>query len=199
MARVDFTRLRRGDRGFVLMEVLGAVVLFAMLIGPLTTCLLASVDRVVKVCERAADLSSITAESASRLAWSWGPMVTSLRWTSGPCAVADIAGLTTSEGVIGLWVDGWFLGEWSLNGDGPFGLPAATWSGLEGRELVARVRPIDGSWGPPWRSTVLPEGYEVVAVSPPHRPPVRGDGPTSGKEIARFRRLPQYSKSIRSA
>ncbi len=80
---------------FVLVEVISAVVLLAVVIvAPLTTCLLASADRVVRACERTADLRQ---SPLNRPVASLGarPMVTSLRWTSGPCAVADVAGLTT--------------------------------------------------------------------------------------------------------
>jgi hypothetical protein len=60
--------------------------------------------------------------------------------------------------VAGLWADGWFLGEHGLDADGGLIVAEATWQGMQGRELLVRVRDLEGEWGPPWR-TVIPDVY----------------------------------------
>lgn len=182
MVRTRITRRRGGERGFVLVEVLAAVVLSAVLIVPLTTTLLSVADNAAGVRDQAARLPMVTAGSATRTAWDWGPMVGSLRWGSGPAVKIELEGLVETEGFVGMWADGWFLGEWSPDGDQAVEVPASTWSGLEGRELTIRVRRLDGCWGPPWRSSIPPEDREPAASIAMGLRPTEGDGPSTGQE-----------------
>jgi hypothetical protein len=76
--------------------------------------------------------------------------------------------LAEGEGLqVGLWVDGWLVAD-ELAGDaaaanGELVVGPELWNGLEGRELVVRVRERKGVWGPPWR-LVVPG---AAAAAPP--------------------------------
>jgi hypothetical protein len=87
-----------------------------------------------------------------------------------------------SPAIVGLWVDGWFRGEWSIADDGGVEVPAPDWSGAAGGELLIRTRDVEGVWGPPWRSIVPSE--EVAPASPTAvgHGAVAGDGATTGTE-----------------
>lgn len=184
MTALRHTTLPRGadERGFVLAEVLIAVVLLAVLIVPLATGMTAAADQASRVRAQAEGLPAVTSESATRAAWGWGPKVEGLRWASGPTAAIEVGTVADPESVVGVWTDGWFLGEWSLDGGHILELPAATWSGLEGAELTVRVRRVDGSWGPPWRSTIPGERFDSVPATDLGSDVVEGDGATTGGE-----------------
>jgi hypothetical protein len=170
------------DSGFVVMEVLVTVVLLAVLIVPLATGVSAAVGGAVRVREQAALLPAVNSESASRTAWEWGPMVGGLQWTSGPTATIELETRADSEVAVGLWVDGWFLGEWSPDGEHVLELPASMWSGHESGELTIRARGLDGPWGPPWRWMIPGEDFEPVPMADLGHDVVESDGATTGGE-----------------
>jgi hypothetical protein len=151
-----------GSAGTILIEVMVAVLLTGVLVGELATALMSAMDRAVRV-DTQVPLAGLATVSESRESWSWGPSVASFSWGAGPvlrvsCRPCDHAGLM----VAGLWADGWFLGERELDTDASLALGRATWEGMQGRELVLRVRETAGEWGPPWR-TVVPDVYgEIV-------------------------------------
>lgn len=74
---------------------------------------------------------------------------------------------------MGLWCDGWFLGEWEAESSGKALLPEAIWSGRAGCELVIRTRESEGCWGPPWRC-VVPDTFCAIPT----------DGATRGLDAA---------------
>lgn len=92
-------------------------------------------------------------------------------WRPGPTLYIRAGGSADQIPIIGLWVDGWFLGEKSNEGEGVMRLGPATWPASTGRELVIRVRTAGQVWGPPWRSLVpgadgtvsVPAGEQAAA------------------------------------
>jgi len=65
--------------------------------------------------------------------------------------------------VVGLWADGWFLGEWEPDGSGVLQVDARVWADLASDDLTVRVRQAGGAWGPPWRLVVPSGSGESVA------------------------------------
>jgi hypothetical protein len=65
--------------------------------------------------------------------------------------------------VVGLWVEGWFVGERNPDAEGAVRLGPEAWSASAGGEVVVRVRSASGAWGPPWRSLV-PGAEGVVSL-----------------------------------
>jgi hypothetical protein len=142
------------QHGFILVEVMVAIVLLALLLTSLVTGAQRALDAAVALRDRAARISSGDPTSQDIEAWEWGPMIERANWGAGPqlsvCLGAGVgAGVT-----VGMWTDGWLLGEWEVSGGEVLRLGAATWYGSAGRELVIRGRADDGGWGPPWRSLV---------------------------------------------
>jgi hypothetical protein len=137
---------------------------------------------------RAACVGDAAGESDSSGAWDWGPRVVSTVWHPGPVLDLEIESREEAGAVVGLWVDGWFLGEWVPDASRRLSLGASEWGGSAGAELVLRVRESEGAWGAPWRSLVpdsmgwlsfLPEatadeasgpGVEVALTSLVHSP-----------------------------
>ena len=115
-------------------------------------------------------------------------MVASGVWRPGPVLEVDLEGGEATDVVVGLWADGWFLGERVAEAGARLSVGAFEWEGSSGAELVVRVREGEGVWGPPWRSLVpdstgdaafLPEatgggvpdaGVEARAASIVHSP-----------------------------
>jgi hypothetical protein len=147
-----------GASGSILIEVVVAVLLAGVLVGELAPTLSASLERAAGVDVQASSIGTETA-ATSRDPWDWAPSVSSSWWEAGPVLRVGFRQRDRAdEQVAGLWADGWFLGEHALDADAGLRLEGATWEGMQGRELVLRVRESDGEWGPPWR-TVVPDVY----------------------------------------
>lgn len=153
----------RGQRGTILLEVLVAVVLVGLVVGPLATVLAGLVGQ-ARAVRAAGSGRSVADRDAGKGLEGWGPRVAAASWRPGPALRlrTDLAGSQDGvEAVVGIWVDGWVVGEIPLGAeDGEAGVlgqvtvPASVWSGLAGGEAVLRVRTGSGVWGPPWRSAV---------------------------------------------
>lgn len=154
--RLSFSRLSLAS-GSILIETLVAVVLLAIAIVPLASAIDRARDSAyglrAQADKIAADMPPTTSDG-----WDWGPRVIRGEWSTG-----RRLGLDTGEGasggfVVGVWTDGWFLGEREPDVDGSLLLPGVLFAGCEGAELVVRVRDTGGAWGPPWRS-IVPDQY----------------------------------------
>jgi hypothetical protein len=161
------------ERGMILLEVLVAVVLIGLVVGPLAAALSGVIGQSRAVREAGAG------EAASRRAGTkglegWGPRLTEASWRPGPMlrVATDLAGgVAGPEATVGIWVDGWAVGEVPVCAEGEPGaasgeviVPASVWSGRAGGEVVLRVRTGAGSWGPPWRSAVPGQDGGAPAV-----------------------------------
>jgi hypothetical protein len=173
-----------GASGSILIEVVVAVLLAGVLVGELAPALSASLYRAAQVDLQASSIGIETAATV-RDSWDWAPSVSSSSWEAGPvlrvgCKQRDRA----DEQVAGLWAEGWFLGEHALDAGAGLRLEGATWEGMQGRELVLRVRESDGEWGPPWR-TVVPDVYGDIGGPKATPLPAAGEaGVLSGQETA---------------
>jgi len=112
-------------------------------------------------------------------AWTWGPRIIDAQWTPESPGSRVILQLlvalpenkdATPEALVGLWVDGWLLAEISVEASSSsisspqtLHVDSSFWEGREGKELVVRVRPGEGTWGPPWR-TLVPGGEDDAGI-----------------------------------
>ena len=175
--------------GSILIEVVVAVVLLAVLVVPLATAAQSAVSRAQSVrnqAEHVTDAIKVTGGEA----WEWGTAVASAWWRPGPVLHLEIEERGAPDHIVGLWVDGWFVGEESPDPDGRVRVEAPTWSGLFGRELVLRTRERGGAWGPPWRSVVPAADGGIPSPTYAGEGVVRGDQavvhvPTLGNPLLR--------------
>lgn len=154
--------------GSILIEALVAIVLLAVVLGPLAENLLAVArqDEAFRVANQAGGVTGGTEQA--RAAWSWGPQVASAAWQPGQVLALALQGDPLCDTTVGLWADGWFLGEFGAAADGSATCKIGMLGALTGRELVARARVGDGVWGPPWR-TVVPDSLGGSASLVPAR------------------------------
>ena len=147
----------------ILLEVLVAVVLIGLVVGPLAVALSGVIGQARAVREAGGGEADSPRAGMKGLE-AWGPRVTEASWRPGPVLrlATDLAGsLGGLEATVGIWVDGWAVGEVPVGVEGEPGaasgevtVPASVWSGSAGGEVVLRVRTGLGAWGPPWRSAV---------------------------------------------
>lgn len=175
-----------GGAGFVILEVLVAVVLVGLVVASLGAAFAASVEQ-ARTARRLAGAESEAAGSDARTAWEWGPRVIGAWWRPGPVLHVRISAVADgSEALshVGLWADGWLIEEKIVGSDGvdeagatgEVQVDTQTWSGLTDHELMIRVREGDGVWGPPWRLAVAgPAGGDPALGSPLGAP---ASGPT---------------------
>jgi len=153
------------QRGSVLIEVMVAVVLIAVLLVPLANGMSSAIGRAGSLWDLAEEVGAGDNASRSGEAWQWGPAPTSVSWSPGPVLSVDV-GQGGAEGrSVGIWVDGWFLGERYPDENGIVRLVRSELKGSIGAELVVRTRTADGGWGPPWRSLVPDDTGSVPGVS----------------------------------
>ncbi|MCX8032901.1 MAG: hypothetical protein N3B14_05885 [Thermoleophilia bacterium] len=162
------------EQGFLLFEVLAAVVVLSLMAVFLVSMAasLASASAALRTEQQPATATDSaekeSTEANGKKAWCWGEQVQSVSWNArGELKVAvsddwDLPAGGADSGCykkVGLWIDGWFKGEFLVN-NGEAALPPECWkSGLPqiasaGHEVVLRVHKVTGSWGAPWRITV---------------------------------------------
>ena len=88
--------------------------------------------------------------------------------------------------LVGLWCDGWSLGEREVDPEGRVRMQASDLRDLVGGELLVRVREAEGTWGPPWRSIVAGQ----------HRGLLIGGCGLASLSDARSRRRKPYLKAV---
>jgi hypothetical protein len=135
-----------------------AIVLVGTLVVPLATGIQLATNRAEGLRDRSEALYADGSTVDGSEAWTWGATVESATWEAGPVLRVDVRQDTGAAGAVGLWVDGWHLGEWETDSSGTIAVGPAEWSGRTGSELVIRARGGGGCWGPPWRSFV-PDSY----------------------------------------
>ena len=154
-------RLRRRSDGFLMLEVLAAVVLLGVLLVPLTSAALAALGAAAAGRGQDGALAGMAAESKGDEAWGWGAQITTAGWGPGPVLNIAVRRQGDASITVGLWVDGWFLGTYVPDQDGLVSVRASDWRDAEGREVVMRVREGEGGWGPPRRSIVVSRGGDA--------------------------------------
>jgi len=129
-----------------------ALVLLALLIVPVALGVDSAVNRSTSVRAQADDLAALCVSSGSGQAWKWGPALTGAVWRPGPALDLTVKVASEERLVVGLWCDGWFLGERDVDPEGMLSVQASDLRDLVDGELLVRVREAEGGWGPPWRS-----------------------------------------------
>jgi hypothetical protein len=162
------------DEGSMLIEVLVALVLVTLLLVPLANGVASAVGRAEDVQVRAQKMSGGSLDTEAMEAWDWGPEVVSAEWRPGPVLDLTFEACGDSDRVVGVWIDGWFLGEHSLDSDGGVHLTAPELGDCGGGELVVRVRESASPWGVPWR-LIVPGGTGTG----PSSEPASGAAPSS--------------------
>ena len=155
--------LRRGE-GSILIEVVVAVVLLAILVVPLAGGMLSAASRADAVRQHADRVADDRPRERTLAAWTWGSEVRGAWWRPGPTLYVDTRLSGDQIPTVGLWVDGWFLGEVEPDAEGLVRVGPAIWSTPAGGELVIRARTSGGVWGPPRRFLV--PGAEGRATPP---------------------------------
>ena len=148
--------------GFVLVEVMVAIVLIGSVMGGLVHGIQMARDAAQEVRDKAAVLSRGGADDPGLTAWQWGAaQVDDALWEPGPELVLMAGKGATS---VGVWVEGWFLGEWAVDAGELLRLGPAVWGFWSGAGVVIRAREEGGAWGPPWRSLLPEEAGGTLAV-----------------------------------
>jgi hypothetical protein len=152
--------LRRSDchrgctEGSILIEVLVAIVLLTIILVPLATRMQAAREQAAAFRAEHGSLAASTGIERARAAWSWGPHVETAVWSPGLQLSLTVEADLLAETSVGLWADGWFIGEFTPDSDGSVVTKVGLLEAGTGQELIARVRVGSGNWGPPWRSFV---------------------------------------------
>lgn len=152
----------RMARASILVEVLVAIVILGVFLGGLSGVFLRSMDAAVKLRGGAGGLATSLLSDGAADAWTWGPMVDGISWDAGPVLGVSPGVGCLGEIEVGIWADGWLLGEWTVHVPEELVLTSSTWEGAIGSEVVVRARKGDGGWGAPWR-TVVPDEYGYTA------------------------------------
>ncbi len=167
------------NHGFVLIEVLIALLLLTVLIVPLATGVTSAISRTDALQEHYREVCDATRTSTTAEAWGWGPKTVSVAWKEGPALSVDVEDCGESAVIVGVWTEGWFQGEWVLEDEGILEIPASEFStsgfpAQPGAEIVVRTRCPDDAWGPPWR-TIAPEGEDGLDRPAPASSEVAGN------------------------
>jgi hypothetical protein len=162
------TRLLRSDGlrrsgGLVLIEVMIAMVLLGLLLVPLVSGVQSIAGSADRIRNRGIGSSGSTYNSSAFEAWEWGEEVSDAWWRPGPILHVQARSGGDEDRVVGLWHDGWFLGEWESDEGGVLQVDARVWAGLTSSDLTVRVRQAAGAWGPPWRLVIPSTSSESVS------------------------------------
>ncbi len=141
----------QGTSGFVLIEVMVAVILATILLVPLSGSMHRAIDAARGVEEKLAEAGGTGVPGSN---WNWGPMVNEVGWKPGPELEVLAQGAAGDDLSVGIWAEGWSLGEWPADVNGEVRVSSESWSDDCGKELVIRARAGQGPWGPPWRTMV---------------------------------------------
>jgi len=163
-----FCRVRCACRstsgGFVLIEFMVALLLMSIVLTAMCSAYLQARARVTALARDAASavappVGGPSSESAAL--WHWGPRVGRVMWEPGPTLSIDRrAPGTSSQDLLGLWVEGWFVGEFEVGPASFFRLGPAEggWGLRPGGEVVVRARRAGEPWGAPVRTMVGLQG-----------------------------------------
>lgn len=167
-ARGEQGRRRLEYKGFILIEIMVALVLAAVILTSLANDAQRARDAAARVRSRATVLPEIATPHDAAAAWEWGPSIAQASWGAGP-TLSVVTRWTAAKGmVIGIWISGWPVAEWPVDSGRCLHVGPAVWSGSANEEITIRARADKGGWGPPWRS-VVPDAYgnECAAVAAP--------------------------------
>ena len=183
--------------GIVLLEVMVALALVSLLVMPLATAVDGAVSRADTVRQRASEVVERTAGPDASKAWDWGPVVVDVKWHPGPVMDVRIGQAGGGDVLVGLWIDGWSLGERSVDETWSLRIGAVELGGLAGAEVVLRVRATEGRWGPPWRSVVADHlgGYSGIDLASLESPALDGERGTQAS-VAHVPNLASLSPNV---
>ncbi|OFW60567.1 MAG: hypothetical protein A2133_11945 [Actinobacteria bacterium RBG_16_64_13] len=140
--------------GSILLEVLVALVVLGVLVGPMVTAVHSAVSGAAAARLQMSGARHVPSESSSGRAWGWGPRIADATWRLGPVLQIKVQPVDGAVPVVGIWINGWFTGEQSPEPDGLLSVDSDLLSDRAGQELVVRERMPGEPWGPAWRSTV---------------------------------------------
>jgi hypothetical protein len=157
-----------GGDGFLLLEVMVALLLSAIVVVPLATCLQRAAQQAQTLTVDFGGLQGLDGKGPTDGnvgGWGWGPATRGVTWRPGPELDVWVGGAYSSDVEIGIWADGWLLGAWEAESGGRPTTVGVPWSSFMGSELCIRAREASGGWGPPWRC-VVPDEYGDAVASP---------------------------------
>jgi hypothetical protein len=148
-------RSSSGSRGWVLLELLVALCLFGLAVAPLWAMLASQREAAIQLARAAADEDTAGEQEPEGLAWTWGaPQVRAVEWEAGGSPRARADGPNSPAGILlGVWVDGAFIGETEAESGGWTSLEVGLRRSLPAdAQVVVRARIPEGPWGVPWRT-----------------------------------------------
>jgi hypothetical protein len=169
-----------------------AALIAGFLIVPLSSSMESLVSMARELRRDAASLSGMWSDDEQGRAWAWGPAVLDAVWDLGPELKVSARAGGSQEVLVGVWADGWSIGEWATDGEDEVRLATAVWSDVVGKELVIRAREPQGPWGPPWRC-IVPDSWVALPVegaAPPDEGPSSG---WKGEEDSAIVHVPSFS------
>lgn len=143
-----------GEDGLVLVEILVSLMLVGLLVVPLAGAAQTATMKAQATWEQAEEVGGEYAVARAGDAWDWGGAVSWAAWSPGPRLQVRTVLSGKEAVVLGIWVDGWFRGEYEPDAEGRVSLSPADLDAEAGQELVARTRVCGEPWGVPWRAIV---------------------------------------------
>ena len=148
------TPIGESDSGFSLIEVVMAMSIMCIFLVSLyglsqgTREDLEKLDRDTERLTFADDQmegSDVTSNPISGVTWSWGPRIAEAWWEPGPVLAVSAPGVAPGAPMlVGVWAQGWFLGELEVDEEGVIKMavdPAGGgWFQKAGQELILRTR-----------------------------------------------------------
>lgn len=167
------------DGGWVLLEAMAALLLLSVVLTAVLQSWLCVAGRVARAEDLLCNLALRQEADPTPAGWDWGPRVDEARWLGGPQLQLLTGGVAGEAEIrLGLWLEGWFQGELTIEEEASETEPAPgsgsaavivgdtfLWQSHPGEEVMLRVRTAEGGWGPPWR-LVVPGSAAGVAAMP---------------------------------
>jgi hypothetical protein len=145
--------VRGAESGFLLLDVMVAVLLVSLVMGSMVASVLAAGGRVLHG-EAAAEALGGGSPTTLSAGWQWPSAVWNAEWTAAQRLRIDLRDAWSPGLLVGVWLDGWFKGESPVSDQGVVELDLAQLAVMPGEEVAIRAR-IDGrGWGPRWRTIV---------------------------------------------
>ncbi|NLT34685.1 MAG: hypothetical protein GXX83_02150 [Gaiellales bacterium] len=153
--------------GWALLEVSASLALLSILLAGMLQVWVSLAGRVQRTEELLGQVVVTPDDALVGRRAAWGVCVEKAEWKEGPALEVATSPTLPEEGVqVGLWVQGWFLGEYPVaNGDVVLADPFLR-QARQGEEAVVRARGAGGGWGPPRRLLVPGDaGAETESLS----------------------------------
>ena len=104
--------LWRSSRGWILLEVMVAVVVASILLGPLAGAMMSAATQAARARVQASTLAERSIDAGTMGAWTWGALVISAAWLPGPELQVSTGVPGEAAGTSSCWA----LDRWLVSG-----------------------------------------------------------------------------------